>query len=368
MTNLGDTVPSKPPSAISVPFMNATLDRRGLLWGLGFAGFMTLLVFVGSNGLRGFDGALAGYCFSALFAIFGITYRYVVWLQRPPTRLYWVRGWQLFWRRGRRVRNLLFLARVLWDKIFAQTFIARRSRSRWLSHELIFAGTVLAILVTFPLSFGWVHFQSALSNPRQYMPVLFGAPLPAVSFEARSFVGWVVFHLLDIAAVLCLGGIAIALGRRVRDEAELAVQRFDHDLMPLFLLFAVSVTGLLLTVSNTFMAGKFYYFLTTTHAVTVMLWLLFLPFGKFFHIFQRVANMGVWFYREAGEHGEQARCRRCDAPFISMLQREDLKSTLPEMGFDYSLPDGGNWQDLCPQCRRKLVTESQFRAAGRRFM
>ncbi|HEX2864285.1 MAG TPA: hypothetical protein VHN99_06930 [Deinococcales bacterium] len=368
MTILRQPVPSRPPGSLPVPFMGATLDRRGLLWGVAFAGFTTLLVFLGSNGLRGFDGALAGYCFSALFAIFGITYRYVVWLQRPPTRAYWVRGWQLFFRRGRRLKNLGLLFAVLWDRILAQRFIAHRSVWRWVSHELIFVGCVLAILVTFPLSFGWVHFESALSDPRLYLPVLFGVKLNFAAFWARSFIGWVVFHLLDISAILCLGGIAIALGRRVRDEAELAVQRLDHDLIPLFLLFAVSVTGLLLTVSNTFMAGKFYYFLTTTHAVTVMLWLLFLPFGKFFHIFQRVANMGVWFYKDAGANGPAAECRRCGAPFESQLQNRDLKAILPELGFDYRLPDGGNWQDVCPQCRRKLVTESQFRAAGRRFL
>ena len=48
------------------------------------------------------------------------------------------------------------------------------------------------------------------------------------------------------------------------------------QLFALLLLFAVSVTGLMLTLSNMFMAGKFYYWITTTHAVTVMLWLLFL--------------------------------------------------------------------------------------------
>ncbi|HEY9900753.1 MAG TPA: hypothetical protein V6D00_16355 [Pantanalinema sp.] len=354
--------------AIPVPFMSATLDGRGVLAGLVFSAVLSALVYLGSQGLRGFDGALAGYLFSTLFALFGIVYRYVVWLQRPPTRLYWVRGWQLFWAPGKRLRNMGLFVRLTFDKLVAQTFIRRRSHQRWLAHQLIFWGCVLAILVTFPLTFGWLRFESAVSDPSVYMPVLFGARMPLFGFAARSLVGWVIFHLLDIAAVLVLAGIAIALPRHLKDEAELSTQRLDNDFIPLVLLFAVSVTGLMLTVSNMGMAGKFYYWITTTHAVTVMLWLLFLPFGKFFHIFQRIANLGVWFYKAAGAEGEQARCARCREPYLSVMQRDDLKRLLPELGFDYAEEGGGNWQDVCPSCRRKLVTLNQFQTVGKRFV
>jgi len=51
---------------------------------------------LGSRNLNHFDAALVGYTFATLFATFGITYRYVTWLQRPPTRLYWRRGWSVF--------------------------------------------------------------------------------------------------------------------------------------------------------------------------------------------------------------------------------------------------------------------------------
>lgn len=364
--------------------MDVTLDRLGLMAGLTFAGALTLLVFLGSQGLRGFDGALAGYCFSALFAVFGIVYRYAVWLQRPATRLYWVRGWQLFWRAGRRWHNLALFFRLTWEKLLEQGFIRRRSRGRWLAHQLIFWGCALAILVTFPLTFGWIRFESILQNPRYYVAVLFGLRLEFLPFEVRSFIGWTIFHLLDIAAVLCLSGVGLSLARRLRDEAEIVTQRVDNDFMPLVLLFAVSVTGLMLTVSNMFMAGKFYYWITTTHAVTVMLWLLFLPFGKFFHIFQRVANLGVWFYKAAGVETEQAACARCGQAFTSIMHRDDLKAILPELEFDYALTprppvlqtneggqpsrDADNWQNLCPSCRRKLVTLNQFRVVGKEFI
>jgi len=52
------------------------------------------LIVLGSRTLAHFDAALVGYTFATLFAAFGITYRYATWLQRPPTRMYWRRGWQ----------------------------------------------------------------------------------------------------------------------------------------------------------------------------------------------------------------------------------------------------------------------------------
>ena len=38
------------------------------------------------------------------------------------------------------------------------------------------------------------------------------------------------------------------------------------------------------------------------------------PFGKLFHIFQRPAQIGVSFYKDAASRGEQALCRRCGRP------------------------------------------------------
>ena len=41
----------------------------------------------------------------------------------------------------------------------------------------------------------------------------------------------------------------------------------------------MSVTGLMLTVSTLWMGGRFYTFLTTVHALTVILGLMYIPFG-----------------------------------------------------------------------------------------
>ena len=171
------------------------------------------------------------------------------------------------------------------------------------------------------------------------------------------------FHALDISAVLVLGGVFIFLSRRLRDPGALAVER-SNDFLPLAGLFAVSVTGLALTASNLWMEGRFYIFLNTVHALTVTLGLMYIPFGKLFHIFQRPGNLGVAYYRAANEQGEQATCRRCGEGFASVQQVADLREVLPQMGFDYDRPEGGSYQETCPRCRRASVTLAQSLRVG----
>src|SRR6478735_5337594 len=67
-------------------------------WAVVVAAALAGLIVAGSRSLAHFDAALVGYTFATLFAAFGITYRYSMWLQRPPTALYWRRGWQLFFQ------------------------------------------------------------------------------------------------------------------------------------------------------------------------------------------------------------------------------------------------------------------------------
>jgi hypothetical protein len=113
------------------------------------------------------------------------------------------------------------------------------------------------------------------------------------------------------------------------------------------------------------MDGRFYVFLNTVHALTVILGLMYIPFGKLFHIFQRPANIGVAYYKRLGEDGPQQSCARCGEPFASQLQMTDLKEVLPQVGFDYAVTrTGANYQDHCPRCRRALVALAQSRAVG----
>ena len=110
--------------------------------------------------------------------------------------------------------------------------------------------------------------------------------------------------------------------------------------------------------------GRFYSALNTIHALTVILGLMYLPFGKLFHIFQRPGNLGVAYYKRANAEGEPAICRRCGEPFASAQQIADLKEVLPQVGFDYSIEGGGNYQDTCPKCRRAHVTLAQSARVG----
>jgi hypothetical protein len=88
---------------------------------------LLVLVYVGSEGLRWFDAALAGYLMGTLLATFAVAYRYVVWIDRPPTRALRRRGWQAFWGRGRRLRGLVHLPDVFWRHLVGQGFVLRRS-------------------------------------------------------------------------------------------------------------------------------------------------------------------------------------------------------------------------------------------------
>ena len=94
--------------------------------------------------------------------------------------------------------------------------------------------------------------------------------------------------------------------------------------MPLVLLFAISITGLMLVVSYEWMRGYGYEFLAIVHAAVVIGTLVWLPFGKFFHIFQRPAQLGVAFYKDAGNRDEQAHCARCGESYASQMHVDDL--------------------------------------------
>jgi hypothetical protein len=327
------------------------------MWGLIAAGLLIAGILVGSRGLRDFDPALVSYAGASVLTGFGLGYRFAMWLRRPPTRLYWYRGWRIFLRPRSLPRNLIHFVAILWNTVILQRFIDKRSHLRWTAHWFLAWGCILAAAVTFPLSFGWVRFESAMNDQEVYRAFVFGIPLG--SFHLGTLVAETTFNILDIAAVMVLIGVFFAFWRRGRDHGAWSVQQFADDMLPLLLLFAISITGLFLTVSTHLMRGIYYGFLSQLHAVTVILTLLYLPFGKFFHIFQRPAQLGVNFYKQEGAAGPQAHCRRCGQPFTSLMHVEDLKQVQAEVGIRYQLADGTHYQDICPACRRKNIALTQ---------
>ncbi|MEP7213484.1 MAG: MFS transporter [Acidobacteriota bacterium] len=309
---------------------------------------LTVLVVVGSRNLQHFDPALFGYTVASIVALGAIVFRYAIWLQRPATRAYWLRGWQLFRDREKLFKNTTSAAGTIGKNLIEQRFIAKRGFKRWLMHFLIMWGCILSALITFPLSFGWVHFK--LEGDRGYRAYVFG--FPTAVMDGRSVLAWIQFHALDFTALMVLAGCAIAIQRRLKDRGAIATQTFLLDFTPHLLLIAVSVSGLMLTASSLLLGGYMYSFISLSHQAVVIMTLFYIPFGKLFHIVQRPASIGVELYQERSREMEQAVCPRCGTEFIGKLWIDDLKKVVDELGFDYRMENGHTLQDYCPRCKR----------------
>lgn len=342
--------PAMPPEAL-----------RAVGWALLVTTLLALLIILGSRNLAHFDAALVGYTFATLFAAFGITYRYSIWLSRPPTAVYWRRGWQLFFRRGHMSRNLRVWFQKFTGMFALNNFIWRRGRYRWAAHWLIMWGCIIAAAITFPLVFGWIHFQSPADDLTRYQVFLFG--FPTVRYRVDSPFAFLIFHGLVWSSFFVIAGVMIAMRRRMVDHGARALQQFGEDILPLLLLFAISITGLMLAASYTWLRGYAYDFLAITHAVTVIVTLLYLPFGKLFHIFQRPAQLGVAFYRDQSLAGEQTTCARCGDEYASRMHVEDLIEVERRLGYRYEMPGdpAAHYQRVCPRCRRAMLGIAQGR-------
>src|SRR6266511_2979855 len=332
--------------------------RKASAWGLLSTLILAALIVLGSRSLAHFDAALVGYTFAVLFATFGITYRYAMWLQRPPTALFWRRGWQAFLNAKYALPNVLNWARRIVADIALNRFIWERGRLRWLAHWLILWGCIIAIAITFPLVFGWLSFDALPADPEWYRVVLFG--FPTIAFPIDSLFGFLLFHGLVWSAFLVIAGVMLAMRRHMRDGGAAALQMFGEDFLPLIMLFAISITGLMLTASYTWMQGYAYDFIAILHASTVIFTLLWLPFGKFFHIFQRPAQLGVRFYKDVGRQEALAHCRRCDQPFSSLVHVQGLIAVEQALGYRYEMAgDAEHYQWICPPCRRTMLALAQ---------
>jgi hypothetical protein len=331
------TTTAAPPAAVVDPVASAG--------GIVAAAVVILAIWVGSRALHSFDAALIGYACATVFLAFGVVYRYIVWLRSPPARRWFRRGWASFWSLANFRRHPAMVPRAVVGNLGLQWFISRRGLVRWLAHQAMFWGVVLATLVTFPLVFGWIHFE-AVDGGTDYRA--FVAGIAVGGFDALSPFGWLVFHLLDVAAVLVIPGAGWFLWRRLRDREPAALQRLGHDLVPLVALIVISVTGLLLTFSSLALGGRFYDSIAVLHMAVVVLTLVYIPFGKFFHVIQRPASLGVAVAKQAAlDRSGPAVCTRCNAAFETAEQLADLRDTMDELGLDLA-PDA----ILCPRCKR----------------
>ncbi|WP_429638414.1 hypothetical protein [Streptomyces auratus] len=171
-------------------------------------------------------------------------------------------------------------------------FVGAHSAARWVAHQLLFWGCLLAVLISIPLVWGWLTFTAATGpgpGPGYDMRIW---GFRVIGFDSSDVVGWIVFHGLDLAALLVIAGAGYFLWRRLRDRAAAPGARVAYDLVPLLALLVVSVTGLLLTFSALFLHGGGYRLLALLHMASVVFTLVYLPFGKFFHPVQRSGPAG----------------------------------------------------------------------------
>ena len=334
-------------------------ERRASVAGGLTAFLLAVAIYLGSDGLHNFDAALVGYAMATVVLTFGVVYRYATWIQQAPTRRYFVKGWRAFlsWRNFRRFPTLV--PRQLVSYLGLQLFLRERSRGRWLAHLAIFWGVVLATLMTFALSWGWIHFRA--DDAGTYQMYVWG--LRVLTFEPFTWFGWVVFHLLDLAAVLVIAGCGYFLWRRIRDREVRSEQRLGYDFVPLVALIAISVTGLLLTFSSVLLEGAGYEFLAILHMGVVVLSLVFIPFGKFFHVIQRPAVLGVQVFKHVSAANEGiAACHRCGEPLEGAAFVRNLQETMDELDLRYR-----GWVETCPRCKRVLRGQAYLRDVKRGF-
>lgn len=315
-------------------------------------------VYLGSSGLRTLDAALIPYTAATIILAFGVTYRYAMWVQSPPTRRYLRRGWGAFFSLKNFRRAPMMVPREVTGYLGLQLFIRQRGKARWIAHLLLFWGVILATAITFPLTWGWISFEGTESSY-----TLNVVDRSVLTFDPQRWVGFIAFHGLDISAALVLVGCAYFLWRRLHGHEVETGERLGYDFLPLLALIIISVTGVLLTFSSELLDGAGYQFLAVLHMTSVVLTLVFIPFGKFFHVIQRPANLGVRVYKETSEQrlGTLA-CVRCGEPLEGAGFIENLQGTMAEMGLKH-----GPLVTTCPRCKRESRGEAYLTHVKRGF-
>ncbi|MEV6552732.1 MFS transporter [Streptomyces sp. NPDC051597] len=340
--------PAAKPPAAKPPTGKPTVALRATAAGTALSLLLILAIVFGSRRLKDFDSALLPYACATVFLAFGVAYRYTVWVSSPGARRLLTQGWRSLFSVANFRRAPTALPRMAATYLGLQKFLGARSHARWAAHQLVFWGCLLAAAITFPLTWGWFTFTSSTGSGPGYEMRIWG--LKILGFDSLNLLGRLMFHGLDIAALLVIPGASYFLWRRMKDRGAITGQRFAYDLVPLLLLIVVSVTGLLLTFSSVFLHGGGYEFLAVLHMVSVVFTLIYIPFGKFFHIVQRPAAVGMQLFKYTARQDEQVfPCRRCGEPVDTAPYVENLRGTMRDLrlGFDA-------WAEYCPRCKRVL--------------
>src|SRR5690606_21096081 len=324
-----------------------------------------VLILIGSRNLQNYDAALIAYLFGTLFAIFGIVYRYTVWIQRPPTKVYFQTSFRMLFSKEF-LGFLWFSIKDFFRNIMLQRFIFKRGKKRGIAHLLMAVGCILAFAITIPLTFGWIHFtlipETGL-NPdaeKLYIAHFFG--FEVMNFPVKSIIGYFTFLALNWCSILVIIGATYFLQKRLKDPGLIATQTFEGDILPLLLLILVSITGLGLTLDYEFMKGMAYEFMAVTHAFFVIVFLIWMPFGKFFHIIQRPAQIGAHIYKEVGKQKGMQVCKFTGKEYTTQLHVSDLKTITNKIGFKLETENGESILDYSPEGKRNLLATAHLTA------
>lgn len=356
------------------------LYARAIVTGIIAAIIMIGLIFAGSRGFNWFDPMLTPYAIATVFCVAAVAYKYTLWVGRPSTGRYWKRSFQLLTDPKVMSRFTTIFVKGVAD-LFGQQFIRRRGLYRWVMHQCIFWGVVLSCAIIEPLVFGWLRFTQTPDGLYR----LWAIGIPLIALPVNSLLAFLLFHALDFTAALALIGVLLAFYRRFYDMAVITVQRFRFDIMPLVLLLAIAVTGLALTADTNLVAGAYYQTIALIHEAVVVIWLISIPFGKFFHIVERPATVGVEVYWRSGQQEHMQKCARCQEEYAPARFIQDLKKTLYDVGENFSLQTTAHthehgqaevhesvaetetlwWQDLCPSCKRVMRAQANMAALGR---
>jgi len=308
-----------------------------------------VMSYVGTRFFTHIDLALYGYMVGTLVFIGGFLYRFSAWADRPPTNIILKKGLRLLFRKS--------TPNTAVDHLAVYRFIWNRGWYRWTQHILLGWGCILSALVTFPLVFGWMYFTMAENG--YYQVVFMGVNVLTVL--ADGWIAFLFYNALNITAFMVIGGVVMALYRRIKNMQARAEQTFFYDFLPLYLLLFVSVTGLLLTASNLFLEGFGHPIMTVIHQFSVILTLIYLPFGKLAHIPFRPMSVFARNYREHYAEQEMKKCKVCETGFVSAEQSADVIDVLGKNEMVFHMENGFHLAELCLPCRRKY---RMFRFTG----
>lgn len=325
-----------------------------------YAFFVTLVLFfsmlISTDLFTDIDMALLGYALSSFIFAIGLTVRLGSWLIRPATHQVIKRSIQNLRTKGRRKRNTLAILKTAFDNIILQKFIFKRGMYRGIQHLMIAWGCMGSFAITFGLTFGWMRFD--LIDPETYQIIVFN--LPTMKMAAHGILAELIYNGLNITAMMVMIGVCMALARRLTNKDVRVTQRAEFDLLPLYILLSVTLTGLLLTVSYVLLDGWMHHYLALVHQVTVVLMLIYFPYGKLFHLPIRPLATAVPMNYQEVIKVDTRTCKSCNTSYSSDDQITDVKQILMAQNFNLQLADGTYLADYCPACRRRMRVMKQM--------